>query len=255
MTADGQRLATSLSAFRHVALDETASTNTACLDLARQGDPGQVWVTASRQTSGRGRRGRNWLSEPGNLFASLLLIDPAPLDRLNVLPLGVAVALVDAITTVLPHGSRSPEIKWPNDLLIGGRKCAGILLEGERLADGRFALVIGCGVNVATVPEHGLYPVTSLNDEGASVSPDELFARLFVAMADMLGEWHHGTRNETIIRRWRQAACGIGNDITVNLSDRTVTGRYAGIDDEGRLLLESSSGAVQRIAAGDVFFG
>ena len=146
-------------------------------------------------------------------------------------------------------------IKWPNDILIAGKKCCGILLEGEALADGRYALVIGCGTNVAHAPDHGLYPVTSLRAEGATVSTEELFAHLFRSMGEVLNVWNRGQGIAAIIEEWRSAAGGIGQKITVNLPDRSLSGRFEGIDGDGRLMLDDGSGTILRIAAGDVFFG
>lgn len=223
--------------------------------LARAGDPGHHWLTADRQLQGRGRRGRAWASEPGNLYASLLLIDIAPMDRLHSLPLAVAFAVHRAIEAVMAPGANPVAIKWPNDILIAGRKCCGILLEGEALPDGRHALVIGCGINIASVPDHGLYPLTSLRSEGATVSPEELFAHLFVTMSEALDTWNKGEGIADIIEQWRSVAGGIGQKITVNLPDRSLSGRFIGIDEDGRLLLDLGNGAIQRIAAGDVFFG
>lgn len=244
----------SLEDFRHVALAETVSTNSECLTRARDGDPGNLWITATRQTGGRGRRGRAWFSEPGNLYASLLLIDPAPVERLHSLPLAAALAVYRAIRRVMPPGAPEVTIKWPNDILVDGRKTCGILLEGEGLPDGRYALVIGCGINVATTPEEALYPVTSLRREGATVSPEELFAHLFTTMAETLSVWDRGAGIAAIIDQWRAAAKGIGEAITVNLPDRSLSGRFVGIDEDGRLLLDTGTGAPQAIAAGDVFF-
>jgi BirA family biotin operon repressor/biotin-[acetyl-CoA-carboxylase] ligase len=240
--------------FRHIALAETVSTNSECLSRARDGDPGNLWITATRQTGGRGRRGRAWFSEPGNLYASLLLIDPAPVERLHSLPLAAAVAVHRAIRRVMPPGSPEVAIKWPNDILIDGRKTCGILLEGESLQDGRHALVIGCGINVATMPAEALYPVTSLRHEGATISPEELFAHLFVTMAETLAVWDRGAGVASIIAEWRAAAKGVGEAITVTLPDRSLSGRFVGIDQDGRLILDTGSGAPQAIAAGDVFF-
>lgn len=244
-----------LDDFRHTALGDVGSTNTECLNLARAGDPGLHWITATRQIAGRGRRGRAWTSEPGNLYASLLLIDPAPMEKLHSLPLAVAVAVQRAIQSVMPPSAEPVMIKWPNDILIEGKKCCGILLEGEGLPNGHHALVIGCGINVALTPDHALYPVTSLHAQGAAVSPDDLFARLFVSMAEALQIWNHGDGIAEIIAQWRSAAGGIGQKITVNLPDRSLSGRFEGIDEDGRLMLDLGAGMVQRIAAGDVFFG
>ncbi len=244
-----------LGGFRHEPLDEVGSTNTECLLRARAGDPGNLWITASRQTGGRGRRGRAWLSEAGNLYASLLLIDPAPLPALASLPLAVAVAVHDAVRRVMPPDGAALEIKWPNDLLIGRQKASGILLEGEKLADGRYALVIGIGVNIAFKPEGTPYPATCLADHGVHVSPEELFAYLFESMATMLGLWNGGAGIAAVVSRWSANACGIGERITVNLPDRSLGGIFRGIGPDGVLMLDTGAGGLISIAAGDVFFG
>lgn len=245
----------SLDDFRHEALGSVASTNTECLARARAGDFGSLWITADSQTGGRGRRGRAWLSKPGNLYASLLLIDPAPLERMASLPLAVALAVHGAIRQVLPADAPPLEVKWPNDILIGRKKTCGILLEGERLADGRYALVIGIGINIRAKPDDTAYPVTSLNDHGVFVSPPELFAHLFASMADMLAIWDEGRGIAGIVERWRAVACGIGEKITVNLPDRSISGYFCGIDDKGMLILDRGDEGRMAIAAGDVFFG
>jgi BirA family biotin operon repressor/biotin-[acetyl-CoA-carboxylase] ligase len=243
-----------LEAFRHVAFNDIGSTNSECLARARAGDPDLLWITAARQTAGRGRRGRAWTSEPGNLYASLLLIDPAPLERLSSLPLAVAIAVHHAIRSVLPPGEASLAVKWPNDILIDRRKTCGILLEGEPLADGRHALVVGIGINIRHMPDAAPYAVTRLADHGAAVSQDELFAHLFRSMADVLDSWDEGRGIAAIVEQWRTVACGIGEAITVNLPDRSLQGTFAGINDNGLLLLDRGDGQVMPIAAGDVFF-
>lgn len=245
----------SLDDFRHEALAEVGSTNTECLERARKGALSGLWITAGRQTGGRGRRGRAWFSEPGNLYASLLLIDPAPMDRLGSLPLAVAVAVQDAIRRIMPLDAPDVLVKWPNDILIDRRKVCGILLEGETLPDGRHALVIGIGINVSAAPDAGLYPVAALSDFGASAAPEELFAWLFQSMAETLFLWNRGRGIAAIMERWKQVAGGIGENITVNLPDHSISGRFSGIDDTGLLKLETDDGGTRLIAAGDVFFG
>ncbi|MDL2400845.1 biotin--[acetyl-CoA-carboxylase] ligase [Rhizobium mayense] len=244
----------SLADFRHDALSETASTNSECLERARAGDAGNLWVTAGRQTGGRGRRGRPWVSERGNLYASLLLIDPAPVNRLGSLPLAVAVAVHQAVRSVLPVAAEPVEVKWPNDILIGRKKTCGILIEGEALPDGRHALVIGIGINVSVMPENPHYPVTCLHEHGTTVSPEELFAHLYASMAETLTVWNSGKGIREVTARWREVACGIGEKITVNLPDRSISGHFVGIDDNGLLMLDTGDGKILPIAAGDVFF-
>jgi BirA family biotin operon repressor/biotin-[acetyl-CoA-carboxylase] ligase len=244
----------SLEAFRHEALQDVGSTNTECLNRARAGDPGNLWVTAVRQTSGRGRRGRVWTSERGNLYASLLLINPAPMDRVASLPLAVAVGLQAAVSAVMPRDAEPVEVKWPNDILIGRKKTCGILIEGEGLPDGRHALVIGIGINIRHKPDAAPYAVTRLEEHGCFITAEELFAHLFREMAVVLKIWDEGRGVSEITRRWLEVACGVGEKITVNLPDKSLTGRFDGIAADGLLMLNLGGGQILPIAAGDVFF-
>src|SRR5690606_15606334 len=145
----------------------------------------------------------------------------------------VALAVHDAVRAVLPPGAAPVEIKWPNDILIGRRKTCGILIEGEQLADGRHAVVIGIGINIVFKPELANYPVTALAEHGVTAAPEEVFARLFAAMAEALALWDRGRGIGAVVARWREAACGIGEKITVNLTDRSISGYFSGIDDKG----------------------
>lgn len=253
MSVNGRGGRYSLDAFRHEALGEVTSTNTECLARARLGDPGHLWVTAERQSAGRGRRGRAWTSETGNLYASLLLIDIAPPERLGSLPLAVSLAVYGALRSVLPPSAEALEIKWPNDVLIGRKKSCGILLESEGLSDGRRAVVAGIGINMRHRPDDAPYGVTSLQEQGCHISPDELFSHLFREMAEVLDAWDEGRAVALITERWRNAACGIGQPIRVNLPDRSIDGRFAGIDDQGLLILDTGDRTMS-IAAGDVFY-
>lgn len=176
------------------------------------------------------------------------------MNRLGSLPLAVAVALHRAVSRVLPPDAPPLEVKWPNDLLVGRQKMSGILIEGQFLADGRHAVVIGIGVNVRFKPDNPLYPVTCLADHGATVFPEEVFAHLFEAMADVLDLWDAGNGTAAVTALWREIACGIGEAITVNLSNGSLHGRFAGIDEQGMLQLEMQDGHVRTISAGDVFF-
>jgi BirA family biotin operon repressor/biotin-[acetyl-CoA-carboxylase] ligase len=159
-----------------------------------------------------------------------------------------------AIARIMPLTAPDVVIKWPNDILVDRRKVCGTLVEGETLPDGRHALVIGCGINVAVAPDAGLYPVAALREFGASASPDELFAHLFQSMAQTLALWDRGRGISAIMERWKKVAGGIGENITVNLPDRSISGRFSGIDDTGLLKLETDDGGTRLIAAGDVFF-
>ena len=137
----------SAAGVRLIAHEVLISTNVEALALARKGERGPLWVTAQRQTGGRGRRGRTWVSEPGNLHASLLLTDPAPAEHWPELAFVAALAVHDAVAEVAPALRPQLAIKWPNDLLLDGKKFAGILIEGEGGRGDGGAVAVGIGVN------------------------------------------------------------------------------------------------------------
>ena len=140
--------------YRREAHPTLPSTSSRALAVARAGDPGGLWVTAGEQSEGRGRRGRGWTTGPGNLAASLLLIDPADPPIAATVSFVAGVALHQAVIDLAgPALAERLRLKWPNDLLLDRLKVAGILVEGERLASGVFAVVIGIGVNCVSHPD------------------------------------------------------------------------------------------------------
>jgi BirA family biotin operon repressor/biotin-[acetyl-CoA-carboxylase] ligase len=249
-----RRSGPSLADYRHEALDDVDSTNTVAMERGRAGDPGRLWITARRQLGGRGRRGRVWVSEAGNLYASLLLVDPAPIEALSSLPMAVALALHRAIVSELPWAGDRIAIKWPNDVLIDERKVSGILIETENLGDGRQAVVIGCGVNIAHRPDNPLYPTITLAEAGSTASPETLFAHLMREMAGVLDLWDRGQGIAAVVSGWKQSVHGLGRQITVNFPDRSISGTFSAIEDDGLLQLRLPNGELMRIASGDVFF-
>jgi BirA family transcriptional regulator, biotin operon repressor / biotin---[acetyl-CoA-carboxylase] ligase len=241
--------------YRHDERGETGSTNADALTAARAGDPGKLWITATRQISGKGRQGRAWVSEPGNLYASLLLIDPArDASALGTLPLAVALA-VHGTLAVLPGMPRHDlKIKWPNDILADGKKISGILLESTTLEDGRLAVAIGIGINIAHHPDPALYQATDLTQLAITISPEGLFPRLASTMSATIEAWDHGRGFPQIRAEWLRLARGQGEMITVNLPNGAIQGRFDDIDGEGRLVLTLQNGQTRSISAGDVFF-
>jgi BirA family biotin operon repressor/biotin-[acetyl-CoA-carboxylase] ligase len=233
---------------RLIAYDTIGSTNEEALRLGRAGERGPLWVTAKTQTAGRGRRGRSWVSEPGNLYASLLLNDPSPPDRFPELSFVAALALHDAVTARIPGLSSRVLLKWPNDLLIDRNKFAGILVEGEGAT-----VVIGIGVNCAHHPAGTEYPATDLAAAGVRATPDSLFAPLTAAMAVRLRQWDRGAGFATIRADWLSRAAGVGKPIRVKTGDGEVSGIFEALDASGRLVLRLADGTMQAVAAGDVF--
>ncbi|MEZ5811544.1 MAG: biotin--[acetyl-CoA-carboxylase] ligase [Rhizobiaceae bacterium] len=243
-----------LAGWRHLSLGDVGSTNSEAMRLAAEGDAGSLWVTAERQLRGRGRRGRPWVSEPGNLYASLLIVDPAPQAALMHLPLVAAVGVYDALKPSFLHAPQALAVKWPNDILVDGHKINGILLESASLPDNRMAVVIGCGVNCVHHPAQTSYPATNLAACGIDLPPPVLFPRLARAMAAALAMWKRGAGFHHIREKWLLAARGIGGRVTVNLGDGSVEGLFEDIDGDGYLRLRLDDGTRRKISAGDLFF-
>jgi BirA family transcriptional regulator, biotin operon repressor / biotin---[acetyl-CoA-carboxylase] ligase len=241
--------------YRHDPRGETGSTNADALAAARSGDPGNLWITATRQIAGKGRQGRAWVSESGNLYASLLLIDPArDLSALGTLPLAVAVAVHGTLASLPGMLRHDLKIKWPNDILANGKKISGILLESTALEDGRLAVAVGIGINIAHHPDPALYQATDLTQLGMVTAPEALFPQLATTMAATLDAWNHGRGFPQIRAEWLRLARGQGEMITANLPNGPVQGRFDDIDGEGRLVLTLQNGQTRSISAGDVFF-
>jgi BirA family transcriptional regulator, biotin operon repressor / biotin---[acetyl-CoA-carboxylase] ligase len=237
----------SAAGVRLVAHEVLGSTNSEALSLARQGERGPLWVTAARQTAGRGRRGRTWISEPGNLYASLLLTDPAPAERWPQLSFVAALAIYDAVVAVAHTFASKLAIKWPNDLLLDGAKFAGVLIEGSDVGAG--AVAVGIGVNCVSHPAETNYPATEL----AGVSPETLFRPLSATMVARVMQWDRGQGFPAIRADWLAHAAGRGEEMRVRLPDRELTGRFEALDETGALKLRLADGGVTTIAAGDVF--
>ena len=233
----------------HISL---ASTNDEAMRHARQGHPGGIWITADEQTGGRGRTGRTWHSPPGNLHASLLLIDPCPVGQTPELGFVAGVALAQALRAAL-GGDEQLKIKWPNDMLHGGAKLSGLMLEGTQLASGRFAVVIGIGVNCLHHPGNLAYPATSLaRITGHDVPAAEILARLASSMNFWLGHYAQGRNFAQIRTNWLAMAAGIGEPIEIATGGHHVQGVFSTIDEFGRLIVATPDGT-RTLAAGDVF--
>ena len=237
-----------------VVLETVGSTNLEALARASAGATGPLWVVARQQTAGHGRRGRTWVSEPGNLYASLLLVDPAPPAVVPGICFVAALALHDAILDTA-HGLAPAQLqlKWPNDLLLDGKKLGGILVEGSTRADGRTTAVVGFGANCAHHPVLTEYPATDLVASGFPVSVEALFAALGARMATRLKEWSRGVNFVSIRAAWLSRAGGLGSAVEVRLANRTIAGVFEAIDLAGALVLRHRDGTLETIAAGDIF--
>lgn len=245
------RDATGPAEARHLSYDTLGSTNAEALAHARAGERGPVWITARTQSAGRGRRGNRWQSPPGNLYATLLLTAPAPPAQAAQLSFVAALAVHDAIADRAAVIADKLALKWPNDVLLAGKKVAGLLIEAENAPV--FAVGIGIGVNCASHPVDTPFPATDLANEGAGVTVADLFVSLSRTMAARLAQWRQGVDFAAIRRDWLDRAAGVGEFIQVRLPDRELRGRFIGIGEGGSLLVEPEAGTQLSITAGEVF--
>ena len=234
--------------------DELDSTNAEARRRAESGEAGPVWIWAGRQSAGRGRRGRAWSTETGNLAATLLTTTDAPPAEAAQLSFVAALAAADLADTCL--GAGAARLKWPNDVLIHGRKAVGILVESGTRADGRLWLAVGIGINLAHFPEDLERPATSFAEHMAGRPPKPLDA--LEVLATRFEAWRELWATQgfaAIAAEWTARAHGLGQACEARLPNRTIAGVAEGLDPDGALRLRLQDGALERITAGDVFFG
>lgn len=243
--------------YRLQAFDDVDSTNAEAVRILQaQDDPPPTWITANSQNSGRGRRGRTWNSPPGNLYATLLL---RPRVRASIAPqlsLVASLAVRDMAMSFLQRND-SVTLKWPNDVLLDGKKLAGILLETHRSDGGDIGWVaIGIGVNLIHFPLDSPYPATSLQQHcGKHPEPSEALSTLAWSMDTRLSEWNQGEGFEHFRNEWMEHAYGIGEEVCVGLggSNNEMRGTFLGLDSNGALRLQDKQGE-QSLQAADVRF-
>jgi BirA family biotin operon repressor/biotin-[acetyl-CoA-carboxylase] ligase len=235
-----------------VLLAETTSTNDLAIRAARDGAPhGAIWV-AEQQTAGRGRRGHAWVSPPGDglLFSVLLRVACAP-ARIPPIALVVGLAVRDAAVRAAPSAAATVRIKWPNDVLVGSRKLAGVLVEAVTAGSRVEAVVIGVGINVHTrsFPDEIAERATSVALIGQGV-PDRA-----AILADVLASLDRdvplvvGRGLGSLRARLEEADALRGNRVRSDAGDEGVA---AGIDDDGRLLVRRDDGIVAHWSSGEV---
>jgi BirA family biotin operon repressor/biotin-[acetyl-CoA-carboxylase] ligase len=244
--------AASAIGFRLSVFGEVGSTNDLALTAATNGDPGRHWFVATAQSAGRGRGGRAWTSRPGNLFSTLLLVDPCPAPDLPKLGFVAGIAAHRAISELAPQLA-GVRLKWPNDVLVDGAKLAGILLEGRALPGGAQAVAVGIGMNCRHHPDNLAYAATDLAACGVPGGPEAVFPLLSDAMAETLAVFAGGQGFAAVRNAWITAAHGIGTVVTVRQGTKTREGVFSGIDANGRLLLDEGS-VLSVIDAADVSF-
>lgn len=235
--------------------DVLDSTNEEARRLAAGGGSHGAVIWARRQSSGRGRMGREWVSAEGNLFVSVLLAPDKPLAECAQLSFVAAVAAAETLEGIV--GDREVRCKWPNDVLCDGRKIGGILLEAFTTMDEQGAerpwVVVGVGINVDSFPEHVMFLATCLREAGVELISAKIvlsrFIHHFIAQYD---SWTANGFTPTH-KAWMQRAYRLGHATQIIVGDDEMQGSFDGIDASGRLLLKQGSKQVP-ITAGDVFF-
>jgi BirA family biotin operon repressor/biotin-[acetyl-CoA-carboxylase] ligase len=231
------------------------STNAEAKRLAEAGERGPLWIMAERQTSGRGRRGRAWSSGAGDLSATLLFACERPPAEAAQLGFVAALAVAETFDAFVP--SALVAIKWPNDVLIDGRKAAGILVESGPHRGGGLWVAAGCGLNLAQSPQDVERPATSAAEHlggglTATPGPDTALAVLARAFDERLEAWEtYGFG--AIADAWTARAAGLNRPCVARLDGETIEGVAEGLEPDGALRLRLASGAIRRITAGDVF--
>ncbi len=227
--------------------DKVGSTNDEAQRLAAEGAPHGTVVHADEQTTGRGRLSRRWLSPPGNLYLSIVLRPDTATARAPEIGFVAALAVADAVDALLPRHARAT-LKWPNDVLVNDGKIAGIL--AEQAGD---AIVLGIGIDVLQAPSGVSHKVSSIVGSGGLATVDGARDRLLAALGNWLDVWEHDGF-APIRAAWLARAHPAGSVLNVQLGDRFINGRFAGLDEDGALLLDTQDGR-SRIVAGDVQTG
>lgn len=249
--------------FRVLAFDDIDSTNAEARRRAEAGERGPLAIWARRQSAGRGRRGRHWVSSEGNLHASFLISPDRspeclrpPIRAENAMQVGfvASLAIADAMRHALPR-SAFVTCKWPNDVLIEGRKVAGILIESALKPDGDLDwMIVGMGVNVAHCPDPGdvNYPITSMAREGAH-DPDSETVLKSIAQRFLTHMVTWRTLGFGPVRRaWLACGAGLGKPVRVHLGTEILDGIFENLDEDGALIL-NAGGVLRRVVAGEVF--
>lgn len=233
----------------------TASTNDKAIEIGRQREnPEGVIVIADSQTHGRGRLGRRWISPPGvNLYFTALLRPSALQKKVPLLPAASAVSIASAIRE---YAGLNAMIKWPNDILINGKKTGGILVEMTQDKGRTRLLAVGIGLNVNMsqdmLPENIRPHTTSLKMEnGNHVDRVKLLGKILDNMEKTYKILLNGNKR-ALINKWLSLNCTIGKVVTVQNYNRVVSGIADGINDCGELIIRLSSGKIITVSAGDV---
>ncbi|MGA8769200.1 MAG: biotin--[acetyl-CoA-carboxylase] ligase [Rhodomicrobium sp.] len=229
------------------------STNEEALRRVAARERTPFWIVADEQTRGRGRCGRQWHSPAGNLYTTLAIETGVTAAVATQLSLVAGLSVHEAVAGHLPSAQHTRlRLKWPNDVMLGAAKLAGILLESVASQKGKgLAVILGMGVNVSHAPPETERAVASLGLEASAVP--QVFAALAAALSEWLGRWDEGRGFPAIREAWLGRALALNESISVNLNGSAIRGRFRGVDAAGALQLETKPGVVITVTAGDIY--
>lgn len=244
-----------LESYSLITFEEIDSTNSEALRIANTGAVGDFVILSKIQTGGRGTKGRYWDSLAGNLHTSILLQTDFDIKKNSQLPFLVANAVFETID----HFSRQAgiklnvKLKWPNDVLIDGKKIAGILLESVSLK-GKNYVIIGIGVNIEKAPDLNKH-ATCMKDWGIEIASPDAFLNILMGKFRTLYEQWKSDNNFTSIRKdWMKYAYNLNKAIIVDDGSKKVSGVFKGIDSDGAMRVQLASGQYCNIVTGDILF-
>lgn len=242
--------------------DSVPSTNALAKARAAEGAAEGTLLMARRQTAGYGRRGRSWSSPEGNLACSLILRPTAASDAVAQLSFVAAVAVAEGIAGLMAEGGARIRLKWPNDILLDGKKLAGLLLEASFKASSVEWVVLGIGVNILNHPDDVAYRAISLAEAGTRANARSVLAAIAVAFPAFYRQWlaegFGPIRQAWLNWAWiappsLDRVAGLGQRVEVRLERETIQGRFAGLSDRGALILDTDDRGRIQVAAGDVY--
>lgn len=237
-----------------VYFEETDSTNIRAHELAEAGAVDGTVVVAEQQSAGKGRRGRQWVSPPGvNLYTSVLL---RPSIQPRFAPQFTFLAAVAAARAIAEVSGLRPRVKWPNDVLLSGKKVAGLLNEMSAETESLHYVILGIGVNLNMdadqFPADLRYPATSVALERGGAVSRLTFARVLYRHLDDLYHLYLQKGFAPVIKAWEDLFDLMGQAVEVDFEDHILRGRVEGLDPDGALLLRLPDGTLERVLAGDV---
>jgi BirA family biotin operon repressor/biotin-[acetyl-CoA-carboxylase] ligase len=246
-----------LEDYHLLSYDVLDSTNEEAKRLAGGGASHGAVIWAKHQTAGKGRMGREWVSDEGNLFVSVLLRPPCELPECSQLSFVTAVSALETLKPIIADEGEI-QAKWPNDVLYEGKKLGGILLESFTTLDeynkDQQWVVVGVGLNIDSYPDDVAFPATCLRESGVEIISAKIVLSRFVYNFIHAYDTWCAEGFEPMRAYWMEHAYRLGHPTDVLMGDTLVQGAFQGIDQFGRMLLQTAGGEVKAITAGEVLF-